>query len=72
MTVKQLIELLKSEDPDSIVLVEGYESGYDNINKVYQAIVEKNPTKDDPEIDNYWDGEYEVSETGLRVIIIKN
>lgn len=67
MTVKELIELLSKEDPDKLVLVSGYESGYEPLKKVYQIKVKHEPT------DSWWAGEYEdypVEECNIEAILL--
>ena len=55
MTVKQLIEQLQKFDPEQIVVVDGYESGFDEVHYVqYIAGLSKSP-EDKP----YYDGEYQ-------------
>lgn len=53
MTVKELIELLQKEDPDKLILVTGYESGYDPLKEIRQIKVKYEPTE------HWWAGEYE-------------
>lgn len=53
MTVKQLIELLEMHDPNKLVLVSGYEQGYDILQEVRSIKVKHKPT------DKWWAGEYE-------------
>lgn len=53
MTVKELIEQLQKEDPNKLVLVSGYEGGYDSLQEVRQVRVKHCPSE------NWWDGEYE-------------
>ncbi len=57
MKVKYLIDLLLAENPEKEVLVQGYESGYDELDKVESKMVKK--------INNveWWDGEFEFSES---------
>ena len=57
MKVKYLIDLLLAENPEKEVLVQGYESGYDQLDKVESKMVKK--------INNveWWDGEFEFSES---------
>jgi hypothetical protein len=57
MKVKYLIDLLLAENPEKEVLVQGYESGYDELDKVESKTVKK--------INNveWWDGEFEFSES---------
>ena len=39
MTVKELTEYLLREDPDTEVLVDGYEEGFDHIGHIYHKFV---------------------------------
>jgi len=52
MTVKELIETLKSYPAEALVLTEEYEDGYEPIKKIQEIEVEENPNK------NWWDGKY--------------
>ena len=53
MTVGQLIKELKQHNPAKIVLVSGYEEGYDTLQEVREIKVKYRPT------DKYWwKGEY--------------
>lgn len=52
MTVKQLIEELQKHNPDKLVLVSGYEEGYDILESVREIKVKHEPT------DKFWKGEY--------------
>jgi hypothetical protein len=62
MKIKQLIEYLKKEDPEARVVVDGYESGYDEVWKISKVSIESNPDKGDSEKDDrWWDGEFEFS-----------
>ena len=55
MKVKELIELLQKFDPEEIVVVDGYETGFDELREVeYLAGLKKLPA-DKP----YYDGEYQ-------------
>ena len=59
MKVKELIEQLQKFDPEEIVVVDGYETGYDEVKEVqYLAGLKKMP-------DNkaYYDGEYQEANT---------
>lgn len=59
MKVKDLIARLAVEDPEMRVVVDGYESGYDNIERVVLVNIEPNLHNNDNEKDdNWWDGEY--------------
>lgn len=63
MIVKELIEKLILEDPQKRVVVDGYESGYDEVNQISYVNVVPNPDYGDSEKDNrWWDGEFELSE----------
>jgi hypothetical protein len=55
MNVKELIEHLKTFDPELMVVVDGYETGYDEIKKVYpiDKLKKLSPEK------AYYDGEYQ-------------
>ena len=53
MNVEQLIKELQKHSPDKMVLVSGYEQGYDELKKVHEIKVKHVPT------DKYWKGEYE-------------
>ena len=53
MNVGQLIKELQKHPPDKLVLVSGYEQGYDELKNVYEIKVKYKPT------DKYWKGEYE-------------
>jgi len=53
MTVKELIEILQTQDPNKLVLVSGYEQGYDMLQEVRPIKVKHEPTE------RWWAGEYE-------------
>ena len=55
MKVKELIKFLEAYDPEMRVVVNGYESGFDEVTKLYQVGITKSKKKSD----NYWDGEFE-------------
>jgi hypothetical protein len=55
MKVKELIKFLETYDPEMRVVVNGYESGFDEVTKLYQVGIAKSKKK----LDNYWDGEFE-------------
>jgi hypothetical protein len=62
MKIKELIELLQKEDPETRVVVDGYESGYDEVCKISKVSIEPNPDNGDCEKDDrWWDGEFEFS-----------
>ena len=52
MTVKELISELQKHNPEKLVLVSGYEEGYDDLKEVREIKVNYKPT------DKYWKGEY--------------
>ena len=59
MKVKELIEQLQKFDPEQIVVVDAYETGFDEVHEVqYLAGLKKSP-EDKP----YYDGEYEKAPT---------
>lgn len=53
MIVKELIELLQKEDPNKLVLVSGYEEGFDHLKSVSQIKVKHQPKAP------WWSGEYD-------------
>ena len=53
MTVRELIEELSKQDPNKLVLVSGYEEGYDDLHRVCQIKVKCKPN------DKHWKGDYE-------------
>ena len=72
MKVKELIQKLSEEDPEMLVLVEGYESGFDNINVVQKKLVMENNNKNDQKINSWWEGDFEFNEYGNVAVIIRN
>jgi len=60
MKVKELIKFLETYDPEMRVVVNGYESGYDEVTKLYQVGIEPNPrvVEYDSEINAHWEGEF--------------
>lgn len=52
MNVAQLIVELKKHSPNKMVLVSGYEEGYDELSKVHEIKVFHDPS------DKHWKGEY--------------
>jgi hypothetical protein len=55
MKVKELIEHLQKFDPEQIVVVDGYETGYDEVKNIY--LIEN--LKRLPDDKAYYDGEYQ-------------
>ncbi len=66
MKVKELIERLTLEDPFKRVVVNGYEEGYDEIDKILPVKVCPNTTKKD------WEGElcHSLDENSESVILL--
>jgi len=61
MTVKELIEQLSLEDPNKRVVVDSYESGFDEVEKLININIIPNPDKGDTEKDDrWWNGEFEL------------
>jgi hypothetical protein len=59
MKVKDLITLLTVKDPEMRVVVDGYESGYNEVENIKLVNIVPNPNKDDIEKDNqWWAGEF--------------
>lgn len=54
MKIKDLIKLLNKYDQESTVVVNGYESGYDEVKSAELIAIKKNKIK----TDNWWDGEF--------------
>ena len=54
MKVKELIKFLETYDPEMRVVVDGYESGFDEVTKLYQVGIEPNPKA----AEKYWEGEF--------------
>lgn len=56
MKVRELIEQLQKFDPEQIVMVDGYESGFDEVKKIeYITGLSYYPKQDN----NWYDGEYQ-------------
>lgn len=64
MTAGQLIEILSKYPSDLPVLVEGYETGFDEIHKVQTIEAEVNQDAED------WDGQYQPAEKGAACLLI--
>jgi hypothetical protein len=43
LTIEELIHELSKHQPQTRVVVQGYEDGFDDISKVVSLVVEKNP-----------------------------
>ena len=55
MTVKELIDSLSLEDPNKRILVDGYESGYDEVEKIILVNIQPNLSVSEKD----WEGEFE-------------
>lgn len=66
MKVSELIDALKTMPTDAQVLVQGYESGYDDIVRLEERPVVKNADTND------WDGEYDDAEndSATKAVVI--
>lgn len=54
MRVKELIEYLTLEDPEMRIVVDGYESGYDELETICFTKVTPNPKSEE----KFWEGEF--------------
>jgi hypothetical protein len=54
MTKKELVEILSQYDDDMLVLIPGYENGFNLTGYVTSTLVMKKPRA------NWWDGEFNV------------
>jgi len=54
MKVKELIQRLTNQDPEMRVVVQGYESGFDELATFHLVAIAKNSHKQD----KWWDGEF--------------
>lgn len=59
MKVKQLISFLKKKNPDARIVVDGYEDGFDNIQKIFNVTVKKNLDKKNSPNKFWWTGDYD-------------
>ena len=73
MTVSELIKKLQAFEPEMLVMVDGYESGYDEVKKVnYVTGLSYYPKQDN----NWYDGEYqevrslEVKSDGISAVYL--
>lgn len=55
MKVKELIEKLSKQDPEMRVVVDGYETGFDEINRICLVKMILNPNKGE----KHWEGEFD-------------
>lgn len=58
MTVKELIERLSIEDLHTRVVVQGYETGYDEVEKMRFVQITPNHNKEEKQ----WEGEFDEAE----------
>lgn len=73
MNVKELIEKLTLEDPQKRVVVDGYESGFDEVDHLHNIKITPNINRKGSEKDDcWWEGEFELSsdEKGEEVILL--
>ena len=56
MKVKELIELLQKEDPEMRVVLDGYESGFDELHEISHTQIGKYIGDDKDK--NWYDGEF--------------
>jgi hypothetical protein len=67
MTVKELIDRLSFEDPNKRIVVDGYESGYDEVEKIILVNIQPNLSVSEKD----WEGEFEfTSEKDSEVAIL--
>lgn len=67
MTVRELIDLLQRCDPDLPVIRNGYETGYDDVDRVEILHVTDAPPLGDSQLGpfrEWWDGKYVDAERG--------
>lgn len=64
MTAGQLIEMLAKHSADTPVLVEGYETGFDEIHKIEAIEAAVNPDSEE------WDGQYQPADKGTDCLLI--
>jgi len=54
MKIKELIDRLSKEDPEMRVVVDGYETGFDEVEKCILVEIVPNTSKDN----KHWEGEF--------------
>lgn len=67
MKVKELIEELQKVDPNALVVVNGYEDGFTELQSVNQIDIKLNPGHKD------WEGEYDnypLEECNIQAILL--
>jgi len=60
MNIKELIEKLKQFDPETLVVVDGYEGGQDDINDIRELTITLHPDTQS------WEGKYSDSSIYLK------
>jgi hypothetical protein len=70
MKVKELIEILSKEDPEKRIVVNGYEGGFDELDKTFHVCITPNPdkTKNDKFLLNNKDDVLIMYRTLLKII----
>lgn len=63
MKVKELIQILSQEDPEMRVVVDAYESGYDELDRLYQVEIARNPNADQ----KTWEGDFDEMSTSYKI-----
>jgi hypothetical protein len=73
MNIKELIEKLKQFDPETLVVVNGYEGGADNINSIEKTTIILRPSGYDGEYsfyDSEYDSEYHKDDIPIKAILL--
>jgi hypothetical protein len=69
MKIKELISLLQRHDPEMMVVVDGYESGYDEVERVNIVNIINNPKA----LEKTWEGEYNedyLNDKGTKALLL--
>jgi hypothetical protein len=69
MKVKQLIEELLKLDPELLVVVSGYENGFEKLEEVTEVNISRNLHSDKNGKLPWWDGEYDIAKKESENII---
>jgi hypothetical protein len=64
MKIKELIGILSLEDPDMRVVVNGYESGFDEPDNILLVKITKNPSSASKSWEGEWDEVYDKENNG--------
>jgi hypothetical protein len=59
MKVKDLLELLKTQNPEMKIVVDGYEGGFDELDSIKHVCITENPDKKKDPKNLWWLGDYE-------------